>query len=391
MKSRKALVIGVHHWHSPLRVGTHYIARYLMELGFQVAYLSAQVTPLHRYLPQSEDLDHRRAVNVAGGVYEREGDLWHYVPSALLAPDNRPLLSSSLVLNYWHVLSMPNVIRKVSSAGFADVDVLFLDSIYQNFWLSAINHKISAYRIADNTSGFSGYSKTARSVERRLISQVDTVFTASRRTGAYAEMNGAKSVKFLSNGVDLARFNNPVSLPDLNLPDLKAAVAIYIGAFEYWFDHQTVVQLARQIPDLTILLIGPLETLPSGYEQLQNVILVGAVPAEEIPAYLSLADVGLIPFNVAQYPTLLNDVNPIKLYEYMAAGLPVVSNRWKELENLNSPAKLVDSREQFVEAVSEITRQTNSGQSERDYANQHDWSHTLEPLGSWIERRLPCA
>ena len=388
MNSRKALVVGIHHWHSPLKVGTHYITQYLLERGFETAYISAPVTPLHRFLPRSEDLDQRRATHAAGGVFERQERLWHYVPSALLAPDNRRLLSSSLLLNHCNVLSIPNVVRKVKSAGFDDVDLLFLDSIYQPFWLTAINYQSSAYRLADNTSGFTGFSRAARAVENRILCQVDMVFTASRGLGTYAETNGAKSVKLLSNGVDLERFTTSVSRQDLDLPEFKGPVAIYIGAFEYWFDHQAIVRLAEHNPQLTVLLIGPMDTVPDEYRHVPNVKPIGAVPAENIPAYLSVADIGLIPFKVAQYPKLLKDVNPLKLYEYMAAGLPVVSSRWKGLEELNSPVHLVDSRQQFVETVSAIIEKSSSGSRERHFASQHDWQHTLEPLGNWIEQNI---
>jgi glycosyltransferase involved in cell wall biosynthesis len=389
MSLPKALVVGIHHWQSPLRVGTHYIIQYLLDRGFQVAYLSAPITTLHQLLPDTDDLQRRRVNNTAGGQREMGGQLWHYVPYALLAPDNRPILSTSLVLNYWQFLSAPNVIETVKRAGFADVDVLFLDSIYQPFWLSAINYKFSAYRLADNTSGFTGYSRSAKSVEERIFNQVDMVFAASYGLKTYASLNGAKNIKHLANGIDLERFANLDGIADLDLPKLTGPVAAYIGAFSYWFDHNTVFQLAYQRPDISILLIGPMESVLPEYENLPNVHLVGAVPAEQIPAYLSLADIGLMPFNVKEYPRLLNDVNPLKLYEYMAAGLPVVSYRWRELEQLNSPAKLVDSNEEFVRAVSAILEHGSSGESERLFASQHDWNHKLKPLGDWINQNVP--
>ena len=390
MSVRKALIIGVHHWNSPLRVGTHYVTQYFLDQGFQVAHLSAPLTPLHRLLPQTEDLEHRRANNKSRGCSEAGGQLWHYVPYALLAPDNRPVLSTSLIFNYWQFLSFPDVIGTIRRAGFSDVDVLFLDSIYQPFWLTAIDYKVSAYRLADNTSSFTGYSRSAKSVERRILSQVDMVFTASQGLREYASLNGANTIEYLPNGIDLERFTKSNICTDLKLPEFKGPVAVYVGAFGYWFDHQTILQLAGQRPDLTILLIGPMESDLPKYKNVPNVHLTESVPAEQIPAYLSLADVGLIPFNVMEFPRLLNDVNPLKLYEYMAAGLPVVSFRWKELERMKSPAHLVDSREEFVSAVSAILEHssTGTGESERLFAGQHDWNHTLEPLGDWIDQNV---
>ena len=281
MNRPKALIVGVHHWNSPLRVGTHYITQYFLNRGFQVAHLSAPVTPLHHLLPGTDDLKQRRANHAAGGQREAGGQLWHYVPYALLAPDNRKVLSTSLVFNFWQYLSFPNVIETVRKAGFADIDVLFLDSIYQPFWLSAINYRVSAYRLADNTSGFAGYSRSAKLVEERVVSGVDMVFTASHGLREYASLNGAKAIEHLANGIDLERFSNVDDCTDLDLPKFPGPVAVYAGAFSYWFDHQTVIQLAKQRPDITILLIGPMETVLPEYARLPNVRLIGDCACRE--------------------------------------------------------------------------------------------------------------
>jgi len=388
MNSNRALIAGIHHWNSPFRVGTHYITRYLLEQGFEVAHISAPLTPLHRFLPRSGDLEKRRANHAGGGEREFGGRLWHYVPSALAAPDNRPILSSSLVRKRWQMVSVPNVVRTVRSAGFSEVDILFLDTIYQPFWLTAIDYRISAYRLADNTAGFRGHNRSAQDIEKRIISRVDTVFVASGGLRKYAETNGAKAVTQLPNGVDLKRFSDPFVALNSDLEEIQGPVAIYVGAFSYWFDHSTIVQLALTCPELTILLVGPMDYGRDQYAKYENVVLLGAIPAGEIPALLSHADVGLIPFDVVSSPELLNDVNPLKLYEYMAAGLPVVSYRWKELEDLGSPAVLVDDREQFVASVLAILGRESSGEKERRFAGEHDWNQTLEPLGAWLKHHV---
>lgn len=384
MNLKKAIIVGIHSWNSPFRVGTHHITRYLLKRGFSVAHICAPLTPFHRLLPQSVALQERRANHSAGGVWEQNQRLWHYVPYALIAPDNRPFLSNSLVRDYWQYLSVPNVVRKLESAGFAEVDLLFIDSMYQPFWLSAVDYRKSAYRLADRNAGFSGYNRAAQTVETRLVRDVDMVFAASNGLCEYAARNGAKSVTHLPNGVDLDFFAGPVAGGGFQPPDVSRPIAIYVGAFDDWFDHPTIIQLARKRPELNILLLGPMDKTRERYAGLANVHLIGAVPHEQLPAWLSLADVGLIPFNVVSHGKLLNDVNPLKLYEYMACGLPVVSYRWKELESLDSPAVLVDDREQFVEAVSAILQGGASGKQERQFASRFDWATTLAPLGAWI-------
>jgi glycosyltransferase involved in cell wall biosynthesis len=385
----KALIIAIHHWDSPFQVGTHYIARYLLRKGFEVAYISAPVTFLHRLKPATNDLTKRKQNSATQGQISEEG-VWHYVPYALIAPDNRPLLSSSLVLNHWQKLTIPNVFSVVKENGFADVDVLFIDSIYQPFWLSAIKYKACAYRLADNSSGFAGYSEATSKVESHIIKSADQVFCASSGLLDYAQKRGAKSVTHLANGIDLKKFPEDALTKDFALPHLVGPVAIYVGAFERWFDHRLILELATERPDVNILLVGPVGKWTEQYQKYANVHVLGSVSSNLIPAYLALADVGLIPFDVKNCPTLVNDVNPLKLYEYMAAGLTVVASHWNELERLNSPAILVKNAEEFVSAVGDVLSGSGSGSGsglpEKEFASQFDWQQTLAPLGNWLDQ-----
>jgi glycosyltransferase involved in cell wall biosynthesis len=96
-----------------------------------------------------------------------------------------------------------------------------------------------------------------------------------------------------------------------------------------------------------------------------------------LPEYLRAADVGLIPFDVRNHPTLVHSIHPLKLYEYLAAGLPVVATRWRELERLQSPATLCESIEQFVTAIEGCVTREPQRELYRAYAERADWKHRV--------------
>ncbi|HET9469109.1 MAG TPA: glycosyltransferase, partial [Vicinamibacterales bacterium] len=70
--------------------------------------------------------------------------------------------------------------------------------------------------------------------------------------------------------------------------------------------------------------------------QLDGITLMGAVPHDEVPAILAAADIGVAPFDVAAHPSLAYEFHwsPLKIFEYMASGLPVVAPRIERLAHI---------------------------------------------------------
>lgn len=111
---------------------------------------------------------------------------------------------------------------------------------------------------------------------------------------------------------------------------------------------------------------------------------LGKRPYSEIPNYMQSANVGWIPFDVKNYPDLIHNVNPLKLYEYMAAGLPVVATRWKEMENINSPAYLCSTPEEFKASLLRAI-DSKLGPVGRRFAATLDWSSRAQQLLAFIQ------
>jgi hypothetical protein len=108
------------------------------------------------------------------------------------------------------------------------------------------------------------------------------------------------------------------------------------------------------------------------FEQLPNIHCVGPKPHAELPAWLWNADVGIIPFDVKNHAALVNSINPLKLYEYMACGLPVVSVAWEELRHIASPAQLTQTPDDFIAALRAAVRPQDR-QCSIVYAGTQDW------------------
>jgi glycosyltransferase involved in cell wall biosynthesis len=153
----------------------------------------------------------------------------------------------------------------------------------------------------------------------------------------------------------------------------------YLGALDAWFDVDAVAQMARDHPGWKFVLLGRMEDRRilklSEYE---NVAFLGEVAHSTIAAHLASWDVAMIPF-------LVNDLtvatNPIKLYEYFSAGLPVVSSRLPEVELYPDLVYIADTPREFSARLVQAVQEDTSLRKRRvSVSRRETWSARAESL-----------
>lgn len=123
-------------------------------------------------------------------------------------------------------------------------------------------------------------------------------------------------------------------------------VAMYLGTIGHANDVECLVKAAealRDCPDVLIVVIGDgvrRRAVAKQVAGLENIILLGAIPKNDVAPYLAAADIGLCPLR--NLP-LFDSAVPSKLLDYMAAGLPVVAARLKEIGEITSGAAVLYS------------------------------------------------
>src|SRR5690606_35958916 len=135
-------------------------------------------------------------------------------------------------------------------------------------------------------------------------------------------------VRLIPNGVWPEHFATPRARP-LDLPPEGRPIAGYYGAIAEWFDYELIRGCAQLLPHFWFVLVGP-ATDPAALATLTalpNVLHLGEKPYEELPAYAGHFDVGIVPFVVNP---VTDEVSPLKLYEYAAAGTPIVATGFQE-------------------------------------------------------------
>jgi teichuronic acid biosynthesis glycosyltransferase TuaH len=179
----------------------------------------------------------------------------------------------------------------------------------------------------------------------------------------------------LVNGVATAEFDS-VSRPK------ERTGAVYVGAIDERFDWSSVIAMARAVPSESIDLYGPVirrepETLPA------NLRLRGPIAHDRVPDSLVAARVGLLPFS--DHPWNAGR-NPIKLFEYLAAGLNVVAGGLPQLASLEVPGLHSYQTPDGAGALlaEALGRPENRPGISR--ALQEDWSIKADSLMAFLDR-----
>jgi glycosyltransferase involved in cell wall biosynthesis len=262
-------------------------------------------------------------------------------------------------------------------------------------YVGKLGESLVVYYCTDEWSHFSSVDKDkTMELERELCQRADIVFTTAatllERKQAYN-----KETHLALHGVDqahIAKAHDPATQLAPELRDLPRPIIGFVGLIQDWVDIECVRFMAERHRDWTLVLVGKSLVDLSSIERLPNVKLLGRKPYETLPAYLKGFDVGIIPFKLNE---LTRNVNPIKLREYLSAGLPVVSSDIPEVARyVKHSGKLADAcyvattHEDFDASV-EHALNTNSpaARAARSEAMLDEtWERKVAILGEHIKR-----
>jgi O-antigen biosynthesis protein len=226
-------------------------------------------------------------------------------------------------------------------------------------------HATIVYDCHDLLSGFSNMAREIVDAEDAALAASDLALFSSQmlleRKGGYA----GRSL-LLRNAVDDSWLKGAhrESAPEI--------FADYIGALDSWFDVEALANAAARLPSWTFRLVGRLEDerIRRRLGEFPNVRWEGEVPHHQLDHYLRHSRVALIPF-LRNELTLA--VNPIKLYEYFAYGLPVVTSRLPEIEPYADLVHFYSDPASFTASLEQAASDTRD-EARRAVAHRETWA-----------------
>jgi glycosyltransferase involved in cell wall biosynthesis len=234
-------------------------------------------------------------------------------------------------------------------------------------YVGTLGEDRAVYYCVDEWSMFSYLDRAqTAAAERRLLERVDAVFAINHALAdAKRQINPATFVS--PHGVDHALFARALD-PALPVPADLAALPQprigFYGTLRDWVDFELLAHVARARPAWSIVLLGQVLCDVSAVRGLPNVHLLGQKRHDDLPAYCKGFDAGMIPYRIDER---MKFVNPLKLREYLSAGVPVVSTPVHEVVRYAHLCRVAGTPEAYVaaldDAIAEADPATRRGRS----------------------------
>jgi len=192
----------------------------------------------------------------------------------------------------------------------------------------------------------------------------DLVVAGSRSMLRWFEGRGGSARAYLRNGVDPGRFARATGEPE-ELRKIPRPRVGYSGSLSKWVDYDLLARLARKRPDWSFVVIGGNFKADgrAALDGLANVTLLGERAAGEVPALLAALDVGLVLYDTRFRSWL--DGDSMKIFEYLAAGLPTVTTPFHaelegDFDHLLEIAPDASGFEAAISALLDLTPETRA-------------------------------
>jgi glycosyltransferase involved in cell wall biosynthesis len=255
-----------------------------------------------------------------------------------------------------------------------------------------------SFLVYQRTDRFEEYSDQTRgyigSADRWLSSRADLTVYASR--ALYEESSVSSKKILIGHGVELTHFDRTKALqagPPADMTNLKRPIVGFFGDIEgnVTVDLDLIARTSRVLSDVSFVFVGRVVTDLGALRDLPNVSFLGKKPYEDVPRYGAQFDVAIMPWKQNRW---IHYCNPIKLKEYLALGLPIVTTEFPEALHYRDVMYVARSRDEFINGIREAVagRAVGTVESRRARVAGDTWeqatlriAQTIRELGSESE------
>lgn len=266
-------------------------------------------------------------------------------------------------------------------------------------FIGRLDEKLFVFDTVDNWLEHTAYSKLMSRKKltdkyQTIAAKADLIFTVSSAMKDFFHQNDRSDhVYWVPNGVDFDHFIDPKLISQPTIIDNKKGPFIgYVGTIEGRFDLDLFAAVVKLNPEKTFIVCGPIwaavkKAWDKKIADLPNVILTGRVDYRLLPAYLHRFDVAIMPHRQSAF---VESMNPMKLYEYLAAGKPIVSTPVAGTELFPNDIKTASDANAFSDLINRALKDNSPQQvlNRQNLIKSHTWQARVDKMMSLVDSYL---
>jgi len=269
--------------------------------------------------------------------------------------------------------------------------LLWLENVRAADMMKSFNPSLKLYHVSDlfADDSYTSNRKLQYQREKRICDESDLLICVSQELYARKQIQ-RNNVYYLPHGVDFDLFREAAQKKESlkELADVPRPIAGYFGTMTAHNDIDLLLYCARQLQDISFVFAG--QITGGDYSELarmNNVYFLGRMPYTKIPQLCACFDVCMLQWKMSEW---IKCCNPLKMFEYMASGKPIVSVPFKEAMQYSEIISIAHNKEQFANAIQwELRNDTPERARERiEIARQHSWDKHVEKISELIEKAI---
>ena len=238
------------------------------------------------------------------------------------------------------------------------------------------------YYCVDEYTAFTGAAKGLREIEENLFRKSDLVIVSAEKLFESKKDYNANTF-VIRHGVDFKHFQKALDeetkIPD-EIKDLPRPIIGFHGLLADWVDFELIKKTAEHFRNGSVALIGKItvdaEKKIKILDGVSNIHFLGRKPYSELPNFCKAFDVALNPFEISE---LTLAANPLKVREYLAAGIEVVSTDIPEVRILDF-CRIGETHADFIEQIEESLKNPPSKTAISDSIKTESWESRIDEL-----------
>jgi glycosyltransferase involved in cell wall biosynthesis len=255
--------------------------------------------------------------------------------------------------------------------------------------VGTLGERLVLYHCVDEYTAFSDAAPEIREREQELLAKSGLVVVCSTALLESKQKTNPRT-HLVTHGVDYEHFRKATdgnAQAAGELAALPRPILGFHGLIADWVDLPLLAELARMRPQWSIVLVGRADTDLSAIQGVANIHVLGHRPYASLPEYLRGFDVALLPFVNNE---LTINANPLKLREYLAAGLPVVATPIPEVARLAPPVRLASTAQEYAAQIEALLKEGHTGPSRArsDEVARESWDYKVAEMETLVGKAL---